>query len=551
MTNNRTPFSHHHGHKILAGILCLLAICGWAQTRTVEKPSVEPLRPISSAADTLRNEKGKVYLIRADEWSFDKKLGPDYQVIRGNVCFRKDSMYMYCDSAYLYESDNSLDAYGNVRMEQGDTLFIYGDKLIYNGKTQIARLRESVRMINRDVTLYTDSFNYELDPNFGYYFTGGKIINGENTLTSVFGRYSPDTKIATFRDDVLLVNERATLTSDTLHYNTETKVADIVGPTVIRSDSNTIYSTAGWYNTETDQAMLLKRSRLVGESQTLTGDTLFYDRNKGDGEAFGNMSLRDSVHHLILQGQYGFYNEKTEYAFTTDSARILEFSGTDTLYMHADTIRMERLPDSTRLVQAYHGVRFFRNDAQGVCDSVAFLSRDSLITLYDTPVLWSGTQQLTGDSIQVFLNDSTIDHAFIPSAAFAVDHKEGNYYDQLSGTEMKIYFTDGLMSRIDVSGNVRTIYYPMERDSTYTGHNWLESSFLSMYLKDQKLDKLVMWPAVSGRMTPIPELKEDVLYLPGFVWYDRVRPTDKDDIFRKPEAVQAPVLNTTKHKFKH
>ena len=159
------------GHKTLAGVLCLLTLGMWAATGTPGKNL------------PARDDPNKVYLENSDELTFDKALSPDYRVLRGNVIFRKDSMYMYCDSAYFYEKDNSLDAFGNVRMEQGDTLFIYGDVLYYNGNEQIARLRENVRMENRDVTLFTDSLNYEMIPNIGYYFDGGKLVDSQNELT--------------------------------------------------------------------------------------------------------------------------------------------------------------------------------------------------------------------------------------------------------------------------------------------------------------------------------------------------------------------------------
>ena len=165
-------------HKVLAGILCLLTLGVWATTVSPPK----------------QDDPDKVYLMNSDELTFDKEQSADYRVLRGNVVFRKDSMYMYCDSAYFYEKDNSLDAFGNVRMEQGDTLFIYGDVLYYSGNEQIARLRDNVRMENRDVTLFTDSLNYEMIPNIGYYFDGGKLVDSQNELTSVYGQYSPDTK---------------------------------------------------------------------------------------------------------------------------------------------------------------------------------------------------------------------------------------------------------------------------------------------------------------------------------------------------------------------
>ena len=203
-----------------------------------------------------------------------------------------------------------MDAFGNVRMEQGDTLFVYGDILYYDGDTGLARLRDNVKMINRDVTLTTDSLNYDRWVNIGYFFDGGVITDPENELTSVYGQYSPETKYALFEENVELKNPRFTLYSDTLKYNTETSIADILGPSVIVSDSNTIYTDLGWYDTKQDLAMLLDRSRIVSKSQELIGDTIYYDRKSGFGEVFGNMFLNDSSRKVILEGDYGYYRSE-------------------------------------------------------------------------------------------------------------------------------------------------------------------------------------------------------------------------------------------------
>ena len=132
--------------------------------------------------------RDSIYLLHTNDWVYNKAINPDVQVLKGDVSFRHDSAFMYCDSAYLYDSSNSFEAFGNVRMEQGDTLFIYSDWLYYNGNSKEGKLRHNVRMINNNVTLLTDSLNYDRITNVGYYFTGGTILDEENTLSSIFGR---------------------------------------------------------------------------------------------------------------------------------------------------------------------------------------------------------------------------------------------------------------------------------------------------------------------------------------------------------------------------
>lgn len=492
---------------------------------------------LPAPADTVR--RTKVYLEHANTLSFDQAQNPDAQVLVGEVCFRHDSSYMYCDSAYFFEKSNSLEAFSHVRMEQGDTLFVYGDYLHYNGDTQIAHLRDNVRMENGQVTLFTDSLNYERISNIGYYFEGGMIVDSLNQLSSFYGQYSPATKLAIFNDSVRLENPDFTLYSDTLHYQTDTKLATILGPSVIVSDSGTVRTSLGWYDTEQNKALLLDRSTIESGNRILSGDSIAYDRNSGFGEVFGNMCLQDTLQQVMLEGQYGFYNEKTEYAFATDSARFLEYSQGDTLYLHADTLQMETVDPDTREVKAFHGVRFFRTDLQGVCDSMLFNTRDSVLYLFTEPVVWNEQYQLYGDTILIYLNDSTIDFAHVRQFAFAIQQVDSVSFNQLKGTDLKAYFDGKSVRQIDVSGNAESIFYPLENDGSMVGMNQTQSGYLSIWVKENKLERLKIWPNPEGTMTPIPDLRPEQKLLKDFYWFDYLRPQDKDDIYQvKKRKVQ-------------
>ena len=485
-----------------------------------------------AAPDSVAPKRTKVYLEHANTLSFDKERNADAQILNGDVCFRHDSSYMYCDSAYFFEATNSLEAFSNVRMEQGDTLFVYGNYLFYDGNTRIAYLRENVRMENGQVTLFTDSLNYERMPDIGYYFEGGLIVDSLNQLSSFYGQYSPSTKLAIFNDSVRLENERFTLYSDTLHYRTDTKIATILGPSVIVSDSGTIYSSRGWYDTVNDMSMLLDRSRVVSGDRVLTGDSIAYDRKVGFGEAFGGMSIQDTARHVTLEGEYGFYDERTDYAFATDSARFLEYSQGDTLFLHADTLRMVTIDSTYREIKAYYGVRFYRTDLQGVCDSMQFNTRDSVLYMFTEPIVWNEQYQIFGDTILIFMNDSSIDRAHVKQFAFAIQQVDSVSFNQLKGNDLMAYFEGQAVRRIDVSGNAESIFFPMEKDGSMVGMNESKSGFLTMWLKENKLDRLKIWPSPMGTMTPIPDLTPEQKFLKDFSWFDYIRPKDKTDIYK-------------------
>lgn len=569
----------------LTGLFCWLAVCVFAQTKTFksvgedtvavkqdtvmlrqdtvavkQEQPVQAVQPVMEQDTVARQEetleadtvaKTKVYLIHVDTLSYDKEvMKEDAQFLQGNVVFRHDSSYMYCDSAYFFETTNSLEAFSNVRMEQGDTLFVYGNYLFYDGDTQIAYLRENVRMENGQVTLFTDSLNYERIPDIGYYFDGGLIVDSLNELSSYYGQYSPATKLAVFNDSVRLENPNFTLYSDTLHYDTESKIATILGPSIIVSDSGTIHSSRGWFNTEANTSVLLDRSEVYTGDRVLIGDSISYNKESGFGEAFGNMLLRDTAQKVTLEGQYGYYNELTEYAFATDSARFLEYSQGDTLYLHADTLQMSTVDSTAREIKAFHGVRFYRTDMQGVCDSMQFNTSDSVLYMYREPILWNQQYQLYGDTIVVYMNDSTIDYAHVIQFAFAAEHLDSTYYNQLKGNDLKAYFEGQSVRQIDVEGNAESIYYPLDGQGAKIGLNDTKSGFLTIWLKDNKLDKLKIWPSPQGNMIPIPDLKPEQKTLKDFFWFDYLRPKNKDDIYKvvKKRAEDAQPVRRERYK---
>ena len=495
-----------------------------------------------------RNQSDKIFLERADKLIADEARSTDYQVLRGNVVFSKSGTLMYCDSAYYYDKTNSLDAFGHVKMNQGDSLFVYADVLWYDGMDEMAQLRHNVRMENGEATLYTDSLDYDMVENLGYYFDGGQIVDATNELSSVYGQYNPHTNDAEFLYDVELVNPDYVLTTERLLYNTTTHIANIVTDTQIVSDSVTIYTDRGWYNTDEDNATLYNRSLVVGNNGiTLTGDTVFYDRTKGYGEAFGNMVLTDSVRSSIVDGGYGYHDQVSNISFATINARAREYSQGDTLHLHGDTIRTFLDQDSLRIMVANPRVRFYRFNIQGLCDSMSFQQRDSILYMFDHALLWNENRQISGNEIQVHFNDSTTDYALLPNYGFMAEHLGEIYFNQLAGKEMKAYFLDNELRQLDVSGNVELIMFPMEDDSTYNKVVDAESSYMIILLKpQQQIDKINMWPDVSGNVTPLYLSKRTQFYLKDFGWYETLRPTSPEDIFVYPPDMERFMNTETK-----
>ncbi len=572
------------------------------QKETFTRPKMtQPVKPTVPDANRFRSDK--VFLENADSLYRVAYDVEERQIVKGNVKFRQAGMWMFCDSAYYYPEINSMDAFGHVRMEQGDTLFVYADKVFYNGDERMARLRcggsePKVRLVNRNVTLTTDSLDYSLAMELGWYAYGGKIDDKVNTLTSVYGEYSPGTKNADFYNDVVLVNNRDgfTMYTDTLYYNTATHIARIESETEIQGENDTILTRRGIYNTEEGNAELISRSTIIHRDTnnnvtTLEGDSIIYDKLTRISRAYmfrdpfkvaTPMVLTDTAHKTKLIGGFGMYNDSTKEAHAAEYPLLIEYSRPDTIFLRADTIKtfilMEKVwPDSLlafgkdsiadpsvrhdsvaehdsimalqedisgiiaaedtvardsslmvdkefHVALAYNRARFFKQDLQGVADSMVFHERDSILYMFRKPVVWSGERQVFGNRIDVHINDSTADWALLPEFGMMIEYVGEDFYNQLTGKKMLATFENQELKRLEADGNVETIFLPQESDSTYNRLINAESSFLTIDMTGKEMDKLKMWPEVSGTVTPLFLVKKPQQYLQKFVWLDPIRP---------------------------
>ena len=520
----------------LFGIFCLLAYLAsptlYAQSKSGRK------RP-----KTVRKAKAKdnrVYLVHADVLHFDQYKNPDATILNGKVHFTHAGARLYCDSAYFYEASNSFEAFGHVKMYQGDTLSLLSDYAYYDGNEQLARARYNVVLKNRKTTLYTDSLDFDRLYDNAYFFEGGKMVDGNTTLTSDWGEYNTKTKMSVFNYDVKMKSPKFFLTTDTLYYDNAHSLAHIVGPSNITSGNSHIYSEQGYYDTKNEQARLMNRSLLDNQGKSMVGDSVWYDSKQGISKAFRNVIYSDSVNKNKLTGNYGEYYENTGFALCTDSAVAIDYSQGDSLFMHADTFKVVTFNIDTdsvyRKIHAFHHVRAYRTDVQAVCDSLVYNSLDSCMTMYRDPIVWNVNQQLVGDEIQVFMKDSVIDRAHVIGNSFSIQQLKSDttLYNQVSSKEMFAYFIDGNIHEARAKDNVLIGYFFEEGDSVAIIYNYQETTELRMFLKDRKLER-VWTPKTTGTMYPINQIPADRRFLRGFAWYDYVRPRDKYDIFNWKE----------------
>lgn len=322
-----------------------------------------------------------------------------------------------------------------------------------------------------------------------------------------------------------------------MYYDTRTSRAHVVGPSKITTKEDVIITEDGYYNSKNDQMELYSRSTINrNDGKVITADSLQHNSNTGISECFGNVEFDDSINKSAFRGDYVYYDENKGYGLATKRAIAMDYSQGDTLYLHGDTMRLFTYNINTdsvyRVMQCSPHVRAYRKDVQAVCDSMVMLSRDSVLIMYKDPILWSDGRQIVGEEIRAYMADSTIRFAHVIGQAFSIEQMPDTvHYNQISSKEMKTYFTDGRLRLNQAEGNVLTLYYAEDSaDSTLIGLNYLETDTMRMYFTPaRKMDKI--WACKhNGVMYPISQIPPDKYFLPGFAWFDYVRPLSKDDI---------------------
>ncbi len=463
---------------------------------------------------------------------FDRRIGDDVRRLIDNVVFTHEDTKMYCDSAYLYAGDNNLRAFSNIIIEVSDTVTIYGDELFYDGNRRWAELTGNVRMVEPDMTLYTEYLEYDLDLNTANYIDGGRIVDQENELLSRWGFYYADDREVFFRDDVVLINPEYTMNTDTMMYNTETEVAYFFGPTTIISEENTIFCRNGWYDTRNDIARFSRDAFFTNKEQSMTGDSVFYDRNTGYGRAINNVMIRDSIENVIITGHYAEHFENEGFSIVTREALLTMIADDDSLFLHADTLRSLYIEESDeRRVFAYNRARFYRTDLQGLSDSIVYNMADSTIYMYHEPVLWSDMYQLTAERIEVKTTEDEVQWVQLMDAAFIISEEDTLGYNQMKGRIMKGYFRDNALWKVDVDGNGETIFYLRDDDGELAGINIALSSHIIIFVDGTEVTGIQFVRQPEATLYPPEDLSDEDRKLRNFHWLDHRRPRDRYDVF--------------------
>ena len=512
---------------------------------------------------------------KADKIKFVKTYKGGAKRLIGHVQFTtKDGMFMTCDSSYFLDN-NTIEAYSNIFIRQGDSLTITGKNARYDGNTKLGVIEGNVVCTEKDMILTTAILNFDSKNKIASYQTGGTIISKENTLTSKHGYYYSESKTVFFKYDVKFVNPDYTMVADTLRYITPTKTVVFLGPTTIDSKKDKLYCEKGWYNTQTQISHLTKKAIVYSGKNILHADSIHYDKKQETGFGYGHVRMIDTAEKTIISGHRSYSNKKKGIMWITEHTLLTKAMDKDTLFATADSmfaydrkikVLKKNVSDSIKIIRkdtllrqeeaskmqttilsdslnyrdkdstvlkAYHHVKIFKTDMQGLADTMIYSTYDSTLTLYHLPVMWEKKNQISGKKITVFFSNNKTDKIYIPENTFIIEQIDTLHFNQIKGKMLWAYFKNDTLRRIDIIGNAQAVYYLQNDKKKLQGVNLIESSKLTVNEKAGKLDQITFIKKPVAKILPIKGLNVKEIEIKGFVWQDYRKPKSKADLFKQ------------------
>lgn len=305
---------------------------------------VRTLQPAGPASDSLVNVEilpgvRKLEFRKADD-------STQLTILAGTVKLKQGTSLFFCDSCVINNRTQTFEAWGNVHINDSDTVHVYASHLRYFIQKRIAFLDGGVRLTDGKGTLTTPDLEYDMTTSIGTYLHGGKVINKKTVLTSQEGFYYADLHDVYFKKNVVLIDPAYTIKTDSLLYNTQTQMTRFIAQTWIKDSSGRIIETKeGYYNLATGKAEFGQRPIVIDGPRRYTANRITADDSTGIVQLLGNAVVTDSVQGTTIIAGLILQDRKNEKTLATNKPLMIIKQDNDSIYITADTLFSARLSD--------------------------------------------------------------------------------------------------------------------------------------------------------------------------------------------------------------
>ena len=503
-----------------------------------------------SGGNVLGQAKQQIEIVYAGTLTIDNVKYPGATIFNSDndrkVQFRHQGMDIWCEVAVLYQKTNQVKAFGDVFIQQGDSLKMNSNYIEYNGDTKVALARENVQLRNEKMTLETQELFFDRNKQEAYYLNYGKISDEENVLTSREGRYFVTPKKSQFTSQVKITNADFEVNSLTLDYYHTTGHIYMFGPTTVTGKDYVAYGEKGFYDSKREQGYFMDKARIDYDHKILTGDSLYFDKFKNFASATNHIIIRDTINKTLVKGHYGEVHKAKDSMYITKRALVISEveKGKDSIYIHAKRI-MVTGKVGQRVIRAYPNARIYKTDIQGKCDSIHSQQSTGLTQLIGKPIVWSGKSQMTGDHIHLLANTQTekLDSLKVFDNAFLIEKDSlGTGYNQVKGKTLKGKFLENKLNNVNLYQNTEVIYYAYNDQQELVGINKSKCSRIRLnFDNNQQIEEVIFYTDVEGGIYPENKISKQEVRFPNFNWRGEEMLSRKEDIFPEEEKEIAPI----------
>jgi lipopolysaccharide export system protein LptA len=499
-----------------------------------------------------------IIIIQADRYNFqDKDSSGKFISLAGNAKVQQERTFFDADSIVLNQKENYLEAFGHVHINDADSVHTYADYLKYYGKDKKAFLKNNIRLTDGKGTLTTNDLDYDVGIKMGTYHNGGKIVNRQTTITSRDGYYYGDTRDVYFYNKVEMNSPDTKIFTDTMLYNINTEITNFISPTTIFNGKRKVFTKEGFYDSKTKKAQFAKRSCIDDSTYTLCADDMAFEDSTGKAQFRGNAVYRskDSLSGFDLIANDIKTNSKTKTILATEKPILFLKQENDTTYISADTLfsarftqlqKVKNIPmlrdtakgnyivkfdkDSSndRYFEAYNHVKIFNDSLQAIADSMFYSSTDSVLRLFNNPIAWAQDNQITGDTMYLFVKNRNPEKMVVFENAMAISKVNGSFFNQLRGNNITGYFKGEHIDVLKTNGSpAQNVYYAQDEQKKIVGVNQSAADVINIEFINNKPEKVIFINNLQGTMFPLNQVNHSDLQVKGFKWLIDLRPKSK------------------------
>ncbi len=519
-----------------------------------------------TTTEAFAQEKRKIEIKYSGRLNIDEEKHPGAKILTRDdaqqVHIAHGSTNLWCDKAIYYTENNFIEAYGNVKMIEGDTINMVSKYIEYSGISQLAFASGNVELTDPNSTITTDTLYFDRLRKEAFYKSGGTVVkDSSGTIVSKIGRYLMQQKKYRFTEDVVLTSDDAVINSNYFDFYSDTGQAYLYGPSTITTETSKTYCEKGFYDTKNKVGYAVKNSRIDYDNRIIKGDSLYFDNTSSFASATNNIKVTDTINQTIVTGHYAEVFKDNDSLFITKRALAATKQESDSIYMHAEKIMITGKPDH-RVLRGYYKAKIYKSDLSGKADSIHSDQKTGITKLINIdrfkssdkfsvkrhPIMWNIENQMTGDTINLYANTKSekLDSLLVHDNAFVIskDTISEDGYNQINGKYLVGYFNDkNELNKVDITKNAQSIFYARDDKQELIGIDKAKSGSISIvFTPEGDIETYSRFNQIDGTLSPESKYQQRDKRLKGFDWRNDERPLNVQDLFKEEAPYTLPEI---------